>query len=109
MSTQRALVVQHLGVAKVMPNHGIAPLRPDSILVKVKAVAVNPTDWKALNRPTNGCVIGVDYAGIVEDVGEGPVTREWKRGNRVAGSLHGSNASEPSDGTFAEWVSGSLC
>ena len=89
MATQRALVVQAPGLAKVVSGHGIAPLRPDSVLLKVKAVALNPTDWKALQKPIQGCVMGVDFAGVVETIADGDVARKWKKGDRVAGSLHG--------------------
>lgn len=43
------------------------PVRDDYILIKVKAVALNPTDWKhiAFISPP-GSKIGCDYAGIVE-------------------------------------------
>lgn len=92
MATRRAVVIQGFGHARVVPQQ-VPSLRPDTILVKIKAVAINPTDWKALQKPTEGCVMGVDYSGVVECVTEGAVTREWKKGDRVAGSVHGCQAS----------------
>jgi NADPH:quinone reductase-like Zn-dependent oxidoreductase len=75
MATQRAVISDGPGVAKVASGHGIAPLRPDYMLVKVKAVSLNPTDWKALDMEPNtkGAVLGVDYAGVVEKVADGDV------------------------------------
>lgn len=51
---------------------------------------------------TPGCIVGCDYAGIVEEVGS-KVTKEWKKGDRIAGFTHGVNAIEPEDGCFAEY------
>lgn len=111
MATQRAVIIDGPGVAKVVSDRGIAPLRPDYMLVKVKAVALNPTDWKAAGwKPldgepdTKGCGLGVDYAGVVERVADGDSTKKWKKGDRVAGSVHGGNPGFHADGTFAEWT-----
>jgi NADPH:quinone reductase-like Zn-dependent oxidoreductase len=91
MTTQRAVISDGPGVAKVVSGHGIAPLRPDYMLVKVKAVALNPTDWLArdVEANTKGSVLGVDYAGVVEKVADGDNTKKWSKGDRVAGSVHG--------------------
>ena len=91
MATQRAVIIDGPGVAKVVSDRDIAPLRHDYMLVKVKAVALNPTDWKATDGEpdTKGCGLGVDYAGIVERVADGDSTKRWKKGDRVAGSIHG--------------------
>lgn len=78
-------------------------LRDDYVLVKVKAIALNPTDWKhiaVLAEPD--CTIGCDFAGIVEEVGS-KVTKPWKKGDRIAGFTHGGNAVEKEDGCFAEY------
>jgi NADPH:quinone reductase-like Zn-dependent oxidoreductase len=42
-------VVQSLGVGKIVTDHPVPSLRPDHMLVKVRAVALNPTDWKHLD------------------------------------------------------------
>jgi NADPH:quinone reductase-like Zn-dependent oxidoreductase len=103
MATQRAVIIDGPGVAKVVSDRGIAPLRPDYMLVKVKAVALNPTDWRAAGwKPldgepdTKGCGLGVDYAGVVERVADGDSTKKWKKGDRVAGSVHGGKYFNPS-------------
>jgi NADPH:quinone reductase-like Zn-dependent oxidoreductase len=96
MATQRAVIIDGPGVAKAVSDRDIAPLRHDYMLVKVKAVALNPTDWKATDwkaldgePDTKGCGLGVDYAGVVERVADGDSTKKWTKGDRVAGSLHG--------------------
>ncbi|KAK0642202.1 putative zinc-binding oxidoreductase ToxD [Cercophora newfieldiana] len=81
----------------------IPALRDDYVLVKVKAVALNPTDWKHIDFiSATGCTVGCDYAGIIEEVG--PQVTGWKKGDRIAGFTHGSNSIQPEDGCFAEYV-----
>ena len=64
-------------------------LRPGWVLVKVKAIAVNPTDYKHIDfgGADAGSRVGCDYAGIVEDVGAG-VTK-FQKGDRICGLVHG--------------------
>ena len=50
-----------------------------------------------------GSTLGCDYAGVVEEVGS-KVTKSWQKGDRIAGFVHGGNASQPEDGGFAEYV-----
>ena len=85
----KAIKVEENGVVAVQD----VP-RPDLpgdswILVKVKAIALNPTDWKHIDYgwADAGCLVGCDYSGIVEEVGC-KVTR-FERGSRVAGMVHG--------------------
>jgi NADPH:quinone reductase-like Zn-dependent oxidoreductase len=47
--------------------------------------------------------VGCDYAGVVEAVGP-QVKKAFKKGDRVAGFVHGSNAVRPNGGAFAEYV-----
>ncbi|KAL4802566.1 chaperonin 10-like protein [Aspergillus unguis] len=80
-------------------------MRPDSLLVRPVAVALNPTDWKSVSygRATDGCIVGCDYAGVVEAVGD-QVTKPWKVGDRVFGCGHGANLVNPDDGVFGEYA-----
>lgn len=62
-------------------------LKDGSILVKVTAVGLNPVDWKTIEyRAIPGVRIGVDYAGVVEELGPG-VTK-FKKGDRIAGLIN---------------------
>jgi NADPH:quinone reductase-like Zn-dependent oxidoreductase len=80
----------------------IPQLRPGFCLVRVKAVALNPTDFKHLHYiECTGCTLGCDYAGIVEEVG---ADSRLKKGDRIAGFVHGGNTTHPEDGTFSEYV-----
>ncbi|KAL1605237.1 hypothetical protein SLS60_004781 [Paraconiothyrium brasiliense] len=77
--------------------------RPDELLVKAIAVALNPTDWKHVEygittRPTVGC----DFAGVVQEVG--PEVTRFKKGDRVLGMVHGSNEGRPNNAAFQEYL-----
>ncbi|KAH0538122.1 hypothetical protein FGG08_005284 [Glutinoglossum americanum] len=103
-TTQYAVQSIEQGVAKLISGTPVPKLRDDYILVKTVAVALNPTDWKHVDYlPTPGAIVGCDYAGVVEEVGPA-VTKLFKRGDRVAGAVHGSNASQLDGGAFAEYI-----
>lgn len=79
-------------------------LRPDYVLCKVGAIALNPTDWKHIagERAAAGSIAGCDFAGTVVEVGSS-VTKSFKTGDRVAAVTHGANFSQKEDGAFAEY------
>lgn len=60
------------------------------LLVRVKAVAINPTDWKHVAKgwAPVGSRVGCDYAGVVEKIGLGD-TAGFSVGDPVAGFTHG--------------------
>lgn len=65
-------------------------VRDGHILVKTKAVALNPTDWKSVSNPENvGMRIGCDYSGVVEEVGPN-VAKPFKKGDKVCGMVFGA-------------------
>lgn len=70
----------------------VPTLRPEYVLVRTIAVALNPTDWQtvdeSLKEGTPYALLGCDAAGIVVQVGS-KVTKEWKVGDRIAGGAHG--------------------
>lgn len=89
MSTQRAIVHDSKDVAKLKTDVPLPKLADDNyILIKTKAIALNPTDWKSIaNNPQPGSVAGCDYAGIVEEVGKN--VTNYKVGDRIAGFVRG--------------------
>ena len=91
--------------ATVDRSRALPKLRHDYILVKTVAVAINPTDFKAITqaRAAKDGLLGCDFAGIVEDIGSG-VTKPWKKGDRVCGCVHGANANNTEDGCYAEFI-----
>ena len=104
MTTQKAIVLQGDGKVALVKNRPIPKLRPGYVLVNVRAVALNPADWKHvdyLNVP--GILSGCDYAGVVSEIGHG-YEKPWKKGDRICGFIHGSNKLEEEDGAFAETI-----
>ncbi|KAN0117172.1 putative zinc-binding oxidoreductase ToxD [Hyaloscypha variabilis] len=108
-----AIPLKNRGVIKTAQFHAsladipIPTLRPDYILVRTIAVALNPTDWQTVDESlkdgTPYTLLGCDAAGIVVEVGS-EVTKDFKVGDRIAGLAHGGNDLEPQDGTFAEYI-----
>lgn len=90
MATQKGIQSQgQPGDAKVVSDIPIPKVRDEWIIVKVVAVALNPTDWMHIDRlDEKGTIIGCDYAGVVEEVGSA-VTNGLKKGDRVSGFTHG--------------------
>lgn len=81
--------------AQIMQSPGVLALvevpsptlSKGEILVQVKAVSLNPTDWKHrdyVSVPGSG--LGCDFAGIVTEVASEGVTNV-KVGDKVAGKL----------------------
>ena len=67
-------------------------LKPGTLLVRVKAVSVNPVDWKIkqgvlkiIKGSKFPMVIGSDFAGIVEEAGPG--VEGFEKGFRVYGAI----------------------
>lgn len=89
MSTQKAVVHVSQGISELRSDVPLPKLPGDNwILVKTKAVALNPTDWKNIERATApGAIAGCDYAGIVEEVSKDVIS--LKVGDRVAGFARG--------------------
>ncbi|KAH8812586.1 chaperonin 10-like protein [Xylogone sp. PMI_703] len=101
--SNHAVVIVDKGKAEIQE---VPPptLGDEFILVKTHAVALNPTDWKHIDRlPSPGARVGCDYAGTVLEVGS-KVTKDFKKGDRVAGVTHGSNAVGHEDGCFQEII-----
>lgn len=77
-------------------------IEPHEILVRVRAVALNPTDFKHADivSPPNS-ILGCDYAGEVVEIGA-QAPGNWAMGDRVAGAIHGGLYSDR--GAFAEYL-----
>lgn len=90
MSTQRAIVHKE-GGSELRSDVPLPKLPGDNwVLVKTKAVALNPTDWKNVYRANSpGAIVGCDYAGVVEEVGKN--VGDFTVGDRIAGFVRGGN------------------
>lgn len=101
MSTYRAIVgASTLGVGAIvdLPRPSVGA---DEILVSVKAVALNPTDWKHrdyFTKENEG--LGCDFAGEVIEIGS--AVKNVVVGENVAGFAHGGRYEGV--GAFAELV-----
>lgn len=72
-------------------DHPVPPLRADTMLIETKAVALNPHDWRGVDWfDVSGCTVGTDFSGVVVEISQGTVARQFKVGDRVAGTSHGS-------------------
>ncbi|RFU29412.1 hypothetical protein B7463_g6920, partial [Scytalidium lignicola] len=101
--SNHAIVIVDKGKAEIQ-EVPIPTFGDDFILVKTHALALNPTDWKHIDYlPSPGSRVGCDYAGTVLEVGS-KVTKDFKKGDRVAGVVHGSNAVAHEDGCFQEVI-----
>ncbi|RAL09771.1 zinc-binding alcohol dehydrogenase family protein [Aspergillus homomorphus CBS 101889] len=81
-------------------------LRPGTILVRPKAVALNPTDIKKISSAASPLhlPLGCDYAGTVLSIDPSTSTTTdppFQPGDRVFGFISGCNPAHPSDGAFS--------
>ena len=92
-------------IAELIDSRPEPHLRDDYILVRTVAVALNPTDAKAVaqGRAAKDGLLGCDFAGVILSIGKA-VTKPWEQGDRVFGCVHGANANNPEDGAFAEII-----
>jgi NADPH:quinone reductase-like Zn-dependent oxidoreductase len=88
ISTMQAIRIKSLGVA-ALESAPIPQLRDDYILVKTRAVTINPADWNSIDYiATPGEIVGCDYSGVVVQVGA-LLQDQFRPGDRVAGLVHG--------------------
>jgi NADPH:quinone reductase-like Zn-dependent oxidoreductase len=91
-NTMKAIAYQKFGDTNVLQNveQPTPSIQSDQVLVKVKAVSINPMDWKIRNGemklmsgskfPKN---TGADFAGIIEDIGAS--VTGFRKGDEVFG------------------------
>ena len=81
-------------------------LLPEKILVDIKAAGVNPMDWKiregymkqmiSLQFPST---LGMDFSGIIKEIGKDISMEEYKQGDEVYGQ---ASVTKGGTGAFAE-------
>lgn len=101
----KAIVMQgEPGKVSVVSDWPYPKSRSGYVLVDVKAIALNPGDWKHIDyMNTKDCVIGCDYSGVIAEIGTG-YNKPWKIGDRICGLAHGANDVQVEDGAFAERI-----
>ena len=101
----KAMVIKSFGKPEVFEKTEIPKpeLKPDHVLIRVKASTVNPIDYKIRSgllkslAPKTG-VLGFDVAGTIEDVGDG--VSKFVAGDEVFGC---SGAVKEHSGALAEY------
>ncbi|KAI5948857.1 hypothetical protein KGF57_005255 [Candida theae] len=80
----------------------IPKIKPDELLIKAKAFAINPTDWKSVHNGSSskGDILGCDVSGVVVEVGEN--VPHFEIGDFVGAFVVGNIF--PHNGAFAEFV-----
>jgi aspyridone synthetase trans-acting enoyl reductase len=103
MKTHNAVVDVGTGQYRFINDAAMPQVEPDTILCKVAAVALNPTDWKMIDFSViPGSVGGHDFAGEVLEVGS-QVTR-FKKGDRVFAMALGLNDADKTTGCFGDYA-----
>jgi alcohol dehydrogenase len=109
ISTMKSAQINKYGSSDVIEINENTPepsVSPGKVLVAIKAAGVNPVDWKIseggfqqmfpLQFPST---LGIDFAGVIKQVGEGVSPSDFKQGDEVygqAGVISGGS------GAFAE-------
>ena len=93
-------------VIEINQNTPVPTVSPGKVLVTIKAVGVNPIDWKiregvlqqivSLQFPST---LGMDFSGVIKQVGEGVSPSDFKQGDEVYGQAGVINGGS---GAFAE-------
>lgn len=101
----KALKIQENNTAAVVADAATPKVRPGYVLIKTKAVGLNPTDWKHIDRGMGGvgATLGCDLAGEVVEVGT-DVQKDLKKGDRIFCFTHGGNSLNHDDGAYGEYA-----
>ncbi|CDO96460.1 unnamed protein product [Kluyveromyces dobzhanskii CBS 2104] len=103
-TTQKAVLIEG-DKAVVKSNVPVPELSEGTVLLKIEAVAGNPTDWKhvAYGLGPQGSILGCDVAGTVVKLG--PNASDFvKVGDTGCSFVHGASQAEPTNGGFAEYA-----
>lgn len=102
-ATMKAAVIygDHLTVKEVP----VPEVRDGMVLIKTRAVAGNPTDWKHIVSKIGpqGSISGCDVSGEIVKIGANVDTSKYKIGQKAYGLTHGSSVKHPDNGAFAEY------
>ncbi|WP_432412482.1 NADP-dependent oxidoreductase [Rasiella sp. SM2506] len=96
----KAIFANKRGIENIeIRDIAIPKIKQNEVLIKIKAIGVNPVDWKGLESGEFGdsYILGTDISGVIEKIGS-EVTR-FKIGDAVIGSLDFNK-----QGAYAEFV-----
>ncbi|KAI1359922.1 GroES-like protein [Xylaria arbuscula] len=98
-----ALVGGEIGSYRLDDNFTIPICRPDTVLCRVRAVALYPVDAKLADYSANpGALGGHDFAGDIVEVGE-KISR-FTVGDRIFAMTVGLNPSDSTSGAFGDYA-----
>ncbi|KAJ5770263.1 uncharacterized protein N7511_002314 [Penicillium nucicola] len=106
----KALVLRPQSQSLAVEDVTVPKPGPKQILIKVQAVALNTVDVMNVDHSLalqDRRVVGTDFAGLVETIGEDLKYLEDPRvkiGARVAGFVQGANSTNERPGAYAEYV-----
>lgn len=109
-ATQRAITQSSSGQLQISEAVPLPRLLPGTALIKTLAVSLQPADYKMARRfPSNGAVVGSDFAGIIMHIHPDSSQHKFLRpGDLICGVVHGSNTSSEQDdrnnGAFAQYL-----
>ncbi|KAI0013522.1 GroES-like protein [Xylariaceae sp. FL0662B] len=106
-SSQSAIIQNSFGFPILTHEADIPILLPGTLLVKTRAVALNPSDTKmGATFPSPGAIIGTDFAGEIVQIHPeaGRLRLDLNVGDMVCGLVHGSNPANHGNGAFAEYL-----
>lgn len=104
---QKGLIALKSGELVVSEDVGVPDLEDDMVLVRNKAIGLNPVDVKMVGAlATPGAIAGMDFSGEVLAIGAKARTpTQLKVNDRVFGAVMGMNGGKnPKIGAFAEVV-----
>ncbi|CAR21593.1 uncharacterized protein KLTH0B05610g [Lachancea thermotolerans CBS 6340] len=103
--TMRAVVVDG-DKAVVKRDVPVPKIFGTQMLVEIKAVAGNPTDWKHVDFhiAPQGSILGCDVAGVVKELGPDVDKTRFAVGDTITGIVHGGSVKFPQNGGFADYA-----
>ncbi|PSN67735.1 GroES-like protein [Corynespora cassiicola Philippines] len=104
-NTQKTLVARKGGRWEIEERALIPALREGEVMIRVMAIALNPSDVKQLDlTPIEGAVCGCDLSGIVTDMSKTNISKSLRIGDHVSSFVFGCNPNRPDNGAFSEYV-----
>jgi len=107
--TMKSAQISRYGSSDVIEINQNAPqptLSSGKVLVSIKAAGVNPVDWKIREGAFQQMIqlqfpstLGIDFSGVIKQVGEGVSNSDLKQGDEVYGQAGVTNGGS---GAFAE-------
>ncbi|SCV02871.1 LAME_0H05886g1_1 [Lachancea meyersii CBS 8951] len=103
--TMKAIVVDG-DKAVLKENVAVPKVTGTQMLVKVHAVAGNPTDWKHVDFKIapQGSILGCDVAGVIVELGPDVDQKRFSVGKTTFGPVHGGSIKFPENGGHAEYA-----